>query len=30
MLGWTSKVQFEETWMCLLSVLNVSREELTS
>ena len=30
MLGWTSKAQFEETWMCLLSVLNVSREDLTN
>jgi len=29
-LGWTSRAQFEETWMCLLSVLNVSRDDLTN
>ena len=29
-LGWTSKAQFEETWMCLLSVLNVPQDDLTS
>ena len=29
-LGWTSKAQFEETWMCLLSVLNVAKEDLTN
>ena len=29
-LGWTSKAQFEETWMCLLSVLNVSKDDLTN
>ena len=29
-LGWISKAQFEETWMCLLSVLNVAKDELTS
>ena len=27
-LGWTGRTQFEETWMCLLSVLNVSLEDL--
>ena len=29
-LGWTGRTQFEETWMCLLSVLNFSREDLTN
>ena len=29
-LGWTSKNQFEETWMCLLSVLNVAKDDLTT
>jgi huntingtin len=26
-LGWTGRAQFEETWMCLLSVLNVSAHQ---
>jgi hypothetical protein len=29
-LGWTGRTQFEETWMCLLSVLNFSWEDLTN
>uniref|UniRef100_A0A6P7F8J4 Huntingtin-like n=1 Tax=Diabrotica virgifera virgifera TaxID=50390 RepID=A0A6P7F8J4_DIAVI len=28
LLGWTSRQQFEETWMCLLSVLCAPTEEL--
>ena len=29
-LGWSSRAQFEETWVCLLSVLNVSRDDLSN
>ena len=29
-LGWTSRAQFEETWVCLLSVLNVARDDLSN
>jgi huntingtin len=29
-LGWTSRAQFEETWVCLLSVLNVAKDDLTT
>ncbi|XP_046737508.1 huntingtin isoform X1 [Diprion similis] len=27
LLGWTSRLQFEETWMALLSVLNITQNE---
>ncbi|CAG9862370.1 unnamed protein product [Phyllotreta striolata] len=30
LLGWTSRQQFEETWMCLLSVLCATRDDLDS
>jgi len=29
-LGWAGRAQFEETWMCLLSVLNVAQDDLTN
>ena len=29
-LGWSSRAQFEETWMSLLSVLNVSNDDLSN
>ena len=29
-LGWSSRPQYEETWMSLLSVLNVSHDDLTN
>lgn len=27
LLGWTSRQQYEETWMCLLSVLSATPDE---
>ena len=30
LLGWTSRSQFEEIWVCLLSVLNVARDDLSN
>ena len=29
LLGWTSKQEFEEIWMCLLQVLTISKDDLT-
>ena len=29
LLGWTTKQEFEEIWMCLLQVLTVSKDDLT-
>ena len=29
LLGWTTRQEFEEIWMCLLQVLTVSKEDLT-
>ena len=29
LLGWTSRQEFEEIWMCLLQVLTISKDDLT-